>query len=36
MGDPDPYIPTGVAYNGWVRPIDGDGARVRLFRKRDS
>jgi hypothetical protein len=35
-GDPDPYVPTGVAYEGWVNPITDDDPGVRLFRKRDS
>ena len=35
-GDPDPYVPTGVAYQGWMGLIiDGDPG-VRLFRKRVS
>jgi hypothetical protein len=33
-GAPDPYVPTDVAYEGWVRPFTENDPRVRLFRKK--
>lgn len=33
--DPDPYMPTGVGYEGWMGPVTDHGPGVRLFRKRD-
>ena len=35
-GDPDPYVPTGVAYQGWEGPVNDDcDPGVRLLTKRE-